>query len=246
MQGLRGAVAEMHHSMQEGGKLEDDVDFRLTTLEVTLSHVMQELNVAPPSMLGATYSGRSGLGSMEPADDEEDTGLPEASAEEPAIGGPEPVVAAGGVAEARTWSTEAGSDLPAGDQNTKEDSEFGAALVEVRAGSWEGAGSKLQKFVTRYPDSRWFLQAQFLVGECLYELGRYKPAITEFQQVIERDEGSQWAARAMFMQAVSFQSLGTEEDIDAAKVFFSELVRIYPDRPEAERARARLEGLDAE
>jgi tol-pal system protein YbgF len=247
MQRLRGEVAELRHTLEQGDKLADDVDFRLTTLEVTIAHVMQELDVAPPSMLGITYSGDSGLGTMEdavPDDEVEPAG--DSTPEEVEGPGSTAETAATGSEEARAWTRDVGTDLPGGGDATKEDSEFGAALVEFKKGRWEGAGSRLQKFVTRYPDGRWYLQAQFLVGECLFELGRYKPAITEFQHVIERDEESQWAARAMFMQGMAFQALGTEEDIDAAKVFFSELVRLYPERPEAERAQARLEGLDAE
>jgi len=250
LQRLRGELAELKHTLAEKDRLTDDVDFRLTTLEVTISHVMTELDVAPPSMLGATYSGESGLGSMEPVEgveggeaapgDDESGRVIDGSVEEPDVE-PEPTTSE----DTLDLTRDVGGDLPA-ETDSKEDAEFGAGLVDFKNGAWEAAGGKLQKFVMRYPDSKWWLQAQFLVGQCLFELGRYKPAITEYQQVIEKDEASQWAARSMFMQGAAFQELGTSEDIDAAKVFFSELVRLYPDRPEAERAQARLEALDAQ
>ena len=90
------------------------------------------------------------------------------------------------------------------------------------------------------------------MGQCLFELGRYKNAITEFQKVIEAEDkkvrkGAEavWAPRAMFMQGLSFEELGTKQDLEAAALFFDELVRIYPSAPEAERATRRLERLDA-
>ncbi len=245
LQQIRGDLAELKHTLEEKDKLTSDVDFRLTTLELTISHVMTELDVAPPSMLGATYSGETGLGSMEPEPAEEgsDPGgeVIDGVDVEPAPPEPAPPTSE----ETLSLTKDVGADLPA-ESTGKEDAEFGAGLVDFKDGAWEAAGGRLQKFVMRYPDSKWWLQAQFLVGQCLYELGRYKPAITEYQQVIEKDESSQWAARSMFMQGMAFQELGTAEDIDAAKVFFSELVRLYPDRPEAERAKARLEALDAQ
>lgn len=244
LQTIRGELAELRHSLGENDKLKDDVDFRLTTLEVTISHMMKELDVAPPSMLGVTYGGDAGLGSMEPAEDGDG-----ATADGSVVDGvgiePEPTPSVAPSEETRTLTEDVGDDLPA-ESTSKEDAEFGAALVAFKAGEWEDAGSKLQKFAMRYPDGKWWMQAQFLVGQCLFELGRYKPAITEYQQVIERDETSSWAARSMFMQGMAFQELGTDEDIDAAKVFFAEMIRLYPDAPEAERARARLEALDAE
>ena len=256
LQMLRGEIAELKHTLGENDKLAGDVDFRLTTLEVTLAHMMKELDVTPPSMLGAMYSAESGLGSMEAAPSEEPDPAPElgggaidgVEVPEAELGEPSPDAGGSAVApknEAREWVSDVGIDLPE-DSDSKVDSEFGAALVEFKAGAWESAGGKLQKFVMRYPESKWYLQAQFLVGQCLYELGRYKPAITEYQQVIVREESSLWATRSMFMQGAAFQLLGTPEDLDAAKVFFSELIRIYPDRPEAARAQARLEALDAQ
>jgi tol-pal system protein YbgF len=238
LQRVRGELAELKHSLGEKDRLSADVDFRLTTLEVTIAHVMKELDVAPPSMLGVTYSGDAGLGSMEPATDEMGEAVDGVDIEpEPT---PEPIVPSD---ETKTLTEE----LPAPPKSdSKEDAHFGAALVDFKASDWESAGTRLQKFAMKYPDSKWWLQAQFLIGQCLYELGRYKPAITEYQQVIEKDEKSQWAARSMFMQGMAFQELGTPEDIDAAKVFFAELVRLYPDRPEAERGQTRLEALDAQ
>jgi TolA-binding protein len=73
---------------------------------------------------------------------------------------------------------------------------------------------------------------------------RYKGAITEFQKVIIRDERSDWAARSMYMQAVSFEELGTEEDKDAARVFYSEVVSLYPGSEHATQAKERLDALD--
>ena len=128
---------------------------------------------------------------------------------------------------------------------------FQEALNLFKRKAWDRAGSRLQRFVRRYPDSPWFLEARYLIGECLYELGRYKTAITEYQKVIEADEGivqaggegTVWAPQAMLMQGMSFVQLGTSRDLDAAKIFLEELIRIFPDSKEVERARAMLEEL---
>ena len=52
-----------------------------------------------------------------------------------------------------------------------------------------------------------------------------------------------WAPQAMLMQGMSFVQLGTSRDLDAAKIFLEELIRIFPDSKEVERARAMLEEL---
>ena len=83
------------------------------------------------------------------------------------------------------------------------------------------------------------------MGQCLFELGRYKGAITEFQKVIVRDDRSPWAPKAMLMQGGAFEALGTKEDVDAAVVFYSELLRLYPSSEQAALAQEKLDALQA-
>ncbi len=123
------------------------------------------------------------------------------------------------------------------------DAQFQSALVLVKKKDWEKAGSRLQRFIRDNPDSDRALEARYLVAQCLFELGRYKGAITTWQKVIEQDEAGSWAPKSMFMQGLSFEELGTTEDLEAARVFFAELVRLYPDSPDSERAKVKLEAL---
>jgi TolA-binding protein len=199
---IRGEISEVGYALEEYGRMDEDLDMRLASLEVQLTHVMTVLDVPPaPAVLGRPP--------------------PPPVEGEPALDDVSPAAAF-----------------------------FREGLALVKAEEWDRARARLQKVVRDHPDSEWALEAQFLLARCLFELKRYKPSITEFQKVIEREEARigadgepEWAPRAMLMQGMAFEQLGTVEDLEAASLFFEELVRLYPGAPEAERARNKLEQL---
>jgi len=243
LQALRGEAADLSHQLGENRGTMGAVEFRLGALEARLSHMEKELDIVPPLILPSTPSSEDG------AADEADAGTNDAA---PRTSTPEAPVDAGDDAEAGNGEEIAALGKVSPDEvvvvsaePSKEDILFQQALVLMKKKDWEKAGSRLQKFLRNYPDNPRAVESQFLTGQCLFELGRYKAAITTFQKAIELDEKSPFAPRGMFMQALSFEELGTDDDKEAAKVFFAELVRLYPDSDDASRAKRKLEALGA-
>jgi len=231
---VRGQLYSIQHALSRSGQLSEDMSFQLTAIEATMGHIEGQLlervpdyeaapvmmmpfeDDPPPAPEGGDQGG-DGIGASAPPEVEEGEGAAGLEPDE-SVAVVDPAV-------------------------SDEERMFRAGLTLSQRGEWKEAGGALQEFTKAHPDSQWWLESQFLVGRCLYELGRYKAAITEFQKVILRDDKSAWAPRAMFMQGMAFESLDTGEDRDAAEVFYSELRRLYPKSDEAGKAKVRLDAL---
>lgn len=235
LQALRGEAADLSHQLGENRGTMGAVEFRLGALEARLTHMEKELDITPPLIL-PSMPGDEGEaadeGGAASSDETRAATVPAADS-----GEKEELVSLGKPSDDEVLVRSA--------EPSEEDILFQQALVLMKKKDWEKAGSRLQKFLRNYPDNPRAIESQFLTGQCLFELGRYKAAITTFQKAIELDEKSSFAARAMFMQALSFEELGTDDDIEASKVFFAELVRLYPDSDDASRAKRKLEAPGA-
>ena len=249
---IRGELSELEYAIERSGAFDEDVNLRLAGIEYQFAYLATELGVTPaPMPMGPHPDVDPAAGDpvADPADPAVDPAVDPADPEADPLAadpGSEPAPAAAPDSDAGA-SAAAAIDAPPG-----ADAEFVEAVALVRADKWDQAGTILQKYLRKNRESEHYLEAQYLVGQCLFELGRYKNAITEFQKVIEAEDkrvrkGADvtWAPRAMLMQGLSFEELGTAQDLEAAALFFDELIRIYGDAPEAERARRRLERLDA-
>lgn len=248
LQALRGEVADLSYRLDENKGSMGAVEFRLAAMEARLSHMEKELDITPPLILPPVQPEEPAPrrdGAVPPATgrtprEEPTDGAPGADAEgdafDPDDEGEDEVVA--------ELARPADAEILMEDAQPSEDElQFQQGLVFMKKKDWEKAGSTLQRFVKDNPTHPRAIEAQFLVGQALFELGRYKPAITQYQKAIEMDETSDFAPRAVFMQALSFEELGSADDVEAAKVFFGELIRLYPDAPDADRARRKLEAL---
>ena len=247
---IRGELSALQFGLKQGARFDEDVNLRLAGIEFQVAHMAQELGVTPATMpmgrapapvapppkeaggpVDAPVDVTSGVAGGEVAAD---------PASDPAV---DPVDDDPADDDAVAVAIEAPADA---------DDEFITAVALVQQSKWDEAGALLQKYLRKNRDSEHYLEAQFLVGQCLFELQRFKNAITEFQKVIEAEDKvvrkgatALWAPRAMFMQGRAFEELGTKQDLEAAALFFDELVRLYPAAADAERARRRLEVLDA-
>lgn len=249
LQGLRGEVEDLRHDLRESHEDSGAVAFRLGALEARLTHMEKELDITPPLILPPMPGDSDPDPVSEPAPPAAIPGVEVPSARDEAAPDEEPVEAA---RESATDASEPVAALGASEgvvvedeQPSEEDALFQTALVLVKKKDWEKAGARLQRFVRDHPSADRAVEARFLLAQCMFELGRYKGAITTWQKVIEEDEQGAWAPKSMFMQGLSFEELGTAEDLEASRVFFAELVRLYPDAPDAKRARSRLEALGA-
>ncbi len=231
---LRGQISDFQHQLQQTGQLSSDLEFQLMTMEVRLGHIETQLVEKVPDyemaplLLEEPETGTEPEEEVEGAEPEEE----------------EEIIVESGALRPDEFEVvdEPSTEAPVLEQS-EEEAMFRSALGLYQKGSFKKAGGRLEAFLQAWPESEWWLEAQFLVGQCLFEMERYKGAITEYQKVIVRQETSEWAARSMYMQAVSFERLGTQEDIDAARVFYSEVVSIYPGTEQAAQAKERLDAL---
>jgi TolA-binding protein len=226
MNALRGELADLQYRLEERGRLDEDLDLRLTGLESQIAWMVTSLQVEPPPAGWGVAPPRPA-----PAEGEEPVDAVEPAPTESAL-------------------ETAPAPEPAAAQTSAEERMFRDALAAFQDQQFDRAGGRLQKFLRQHPDSEWSLEAKYLVAECLLELGRYKNAITSYQKVIEAEEAKvgrkgthEWAPKAMFKQGLCFQKLGTPQDRDAAKLFWEELVRLYPASSSADRARESLKEL---
>ena len=119
----------------------------------------------------------------------------------------------------------------------------GKALYEQ--GKWRDAGRRFLKIRKKHSKSKFALEAQFLLSMCLYKLERFKDALSEFQRVIDANGSAELSSHSMYMQGMSFQRLGTKEDIDAARIFYGDVVANWPKSSWAEKAKKKLGELGA-
>ncbi len=228
LQALRGELANLRHDLQEGSRRAEDVDFALSSAEARLLRLETHLKLEPsslptPAPVAPPARTPTTTGSTVSA-------VPSPAPAEAAVPQPDDLI---------TMVT--GGQPPS--TGTPDDAAFADALFSVKAQEWSQSGGKLQKYLKKYPEGSWVLEAQYLVGQCLFELGRHKASIQEFEKVISRDNKGPWAPRAMFMQGLAFLEMGTSDDIEAAQVFFEDVIRKFPKSVEAERARRKLEQL---
>jgi len=240
MSALRGELADMQYRLEERGRLDEDLDMRLTGLESQLAWMMTSLEVEPAPTGWGGMAGPAAVSTL-PSDTAPLEGAPAA---DPAIDDASNEGDAGAPAGD---TTPAAGPAPVQAGPSAEERLFGDALSAFKDQQYDRAGGRLQKFLRQYPDSSWALEAKYLVAECLFELGRYKNAITSYQKVIEEEEAAggktEWAPKAMYQQGLCFERLGTPQDRDAARLFWEELVRLYPASPSADRARDGLKEL---
>lgn len=234
---LKGQVSDFQHAIGESSELSSDLEFQLIAIDAKLAHVEAQLTERLRGYEPAPLMEIA----LEP--EEAEPAAPPATGGDvvPASGGPGSASSSGAGASTTSSPTADASEEPA--PPATEEEMFRSALVLFQQGDAKRAGGRLQAFLEKYPESTWWLEAQFMVGQCLFEMGRYKGAITEYQKVIARNEQSEWAARSMLAQGTSFEKLGTDEDLDAARVFYSEVVSLYPGTEEAARAGDRLAAL---
>ncbi len=250
VQEVAGQVQALRHTLDKGARFDNDVDARIADLEFRLMAIEDHLGIEVD--YGDDEDGeRSGENASENESENEsetenenesetedersgdpgenEDGLPTAAA-------PAPTPAAPGDDASAAATAEDGDD-PALDL-------LGRALQAAQEEKYRQAGSTLNEFLRTYPDHPRVGDARNLLGDCLYAMGRYKEAISEYEEFIRVAPDHPSVPRAMYRQGMAFVELGTDSDLDAARVFLDDLIEKYPDSPEAERARRKIEILE--
>jgi tol-pal system protein YbgF len=231
---LRGEVEVLSHASGQGAKdlsvTLDDARFRVLWLEERADQLERSLGLSTP--------------------------------EPPPM--PEPVVASGpeagnGGAAASSWGGVDGGESTDGalSEQTEPTVEAKAVVVpdpvttpvldpvkllekakaQLKAGNHVGAETLLGRFLETHPNHSRADEATYRRAEAAKVAENYEKAVLRYQEVIDQFKGSTFAPWAMLRQGECFDAQGQK---DNAKVFFGEVIRIYPKSRAARAARKQL------
>jgi tol-pal system protein YbgF len=113
-------------------------------------------------------------------------------------------------------------------------------LRELR---YEQAIEGFRAFLKSYPAGRYAPSAQYWLAEAYYARREFPMAITEYQALRSRYPSSTKLPEALLKIGYCYSVLGKKEE---AKGAFDELVKSYPQSPEAQQAEAGLQRLSGE
>ena len=102
------------------------------------------------------------------------------------------------------------------------------------------AAALLKDFALKYPQAPESEEAAFLYAEANFQDNQWKPAITAYQVLVDKYPTSPHLPRVLLQQGQCFANLGEKDD---AKQFWSTLIQLYPNTPEAKSAQEKLTTL---
>jgi len=111
------------------------------------------------------------------------------------------------------------------------------ALNLLKAGHPASALGGFRRFLARYPRHDYDDNAQYLIGECYYDLKQYRSAIREFRHVVERYPRANKVPDAMLKMGFAHLAMGDRRD---GRQDLESLRRLYPDHAATRLATARL------
>lgn len=117
---------------------------------------------------------------------------------------------------------------------------YTAALDLLKAGDYEQARSKFDRFVSDYPNSEFSDNAWYWLGEARYVDRIYEGAIAAFQRVIKRFPDSNKVPGAQYKLGVIYDEQGKSQQ---AREALQQVIQEYPDDNAAELARKHLDAM---
>jgi tol-pal system protein YbgF len=118
--------------------------------------------------------------------------------------------------------------------------EYDSALATLRAGKPEEARKRFESFLSSWPKSDLAANAQYWIGESLYNQDRYADAVISFRQVHQSHPKHAKAAAALLKMGMAYQKLG---DAQNARFYWEALLSDYPRSEPAGLARKMLPAL---
>ena len=117
---------------------------------------------------------------------------------------------------------------------------YDKAYALYKQGDFEKARSYWAEFTDTFKKHVYVPSAVFWQGQCYYKLQDYARAVILYEDVIDKYSKSSKYAGSLLMAAYSWDRLGKPE---LAKMRFDELVKKFPDTPQATQARRALEKM---
>jgi len=213
---LRGDMEVLNHDV--GAKVDDsqararDAAFRLQWLEDRTNQVEKSLGLKPTPPPVVDTDTETTDGGAVPADGGSDSG----QATPPADGG--------AVTEEPQAVTEPAAMIKLAEEH-------------LAAGRNKAAEAVLKRFIDLHPDDPKVAEVKYRYAEAAFNDKQYQAAVLRFQEVIDTYKDSPWAPWAMLRQGECFDQQGQKEN---AKLFYEDVVRIWPKSKAAKEARTRM------
>ena len=245
---LRGELEVLTHDSSQGEKdmvgQVSDARFRVLWLESRADQLERSLGLstpAPPAMAPTTAPAPDTSTWDESEGDESPEGSVEAESEnsgsptEPAAPASPAVTIVPAPVEVETVESPAADPVttPTLDPMTLLDN----AKAQLKEGNFTGAETMLTRFLELHPNHSRADEATYRRAEAAMKAENFEQAVLRYQEVIDQFKGSTFAPWAMFRQGECFDAQGQG---DNAKVFYGEVVRIYPKSRAAKAARKSL------
>ncbi len=125
--------------------------------------------------------------------------------------------------------------------NLTENEAYDRALnLVLKDKRYEQAIPEFRAFNKSYPESSYAPNAHYWLGQLLFNKGELAEAEQEFLVVVERFSKSAKRPDALLKLAMVAQK---KNNVDKAKILYSQLIKEYPDSTSAKLAKPRLESL---
>ena len=111
---------------------------------------------------------------------------------------------------------------------------FESGMASYNARNYQEALRSFTDFTKAYASHKQAPNAWFFAGESNFQLNQFGPAALAYDTVITKYGSNQRAPAAYLKQALAFSKLGQKEAADAR---LKELIRKFPNSPEAARAK---------
>ena len=121
--------------------------------------------------------------------------------------------------------------------NTDPESLIEFAEQHLAAGREKPAEAVLNRFLELHPDHARVPEALYRRAEAAFNEQDFSGAVLRFQEVIDDHRDSPWAAWAMLRQGECFEE---QDQLENARLFYEDVVRIWPKSKAAKEARKKL------
>ena len=240
---LRGQIEVNQHEMEKLSerqrKLYNDLDERVTRLDQPVSRTGTPADEAPPLEIITPVEEVTTAGTGSDAALTVETLTPETTDEE-SVADEETLAEEMSVEEETVPPLEEQAlQQPAPQESPLvAQSQYQEAFGLLRNADYDQAIIEFDKFLAKYPDSKYSDNAQYWMGEAYYVTRRFNDAITEYMKLISNYPDSQKVPNGLLKIAYSYYELGQKEE---GNRILKELIERYPDSSAASDAEKRLQ-----
>ena len=118
---------------------------------------------------------------------------------------------------------------------------YNTAYRDLNRGNYQLALQSFRQFLQQHPNTDLSDNAQYWIGEILYDQGRFANSIEEFEKVIKWYRESDKVPAALLKIGYAFISM---QENDQGKLYLEEVIRDYPGSREANLAKGKLDTLN--